>query len=321
MTKLTSSFKMSYLREKNNTTPYYAAGKGTAAARSETNVEAGDTALLTGMDKILSVDIKAATQEPEVIDEINSGVFGSENFTPAVKPKENTIEMLLQTANFWTLVTTQVANSPTANSINTAIGVVNSFMLHIEDAITYLDLFGCYPTKYTLKISRDKPITQTLNFKCRKADPSVAVTNHPATSTASKMTRVNLTELTIDSVTLAALEIQDATIEIDFEWNETELINDEFMYEVTLKNVKPRVIVDFLAPNNATYTSNWEYLLFINTIKTGTIEFTIGSLIVNQQFTNMVLKVCESRAISEKGLQKIHTEWEGGATTQFATGT
>lgn len=318
MTKLTNAFKASYLREKNDTTPLYAAGDGTAA-REESNVIAGDKAKLTAFDKILSVNIKLPKQEPEVIDEINSGVFGSENHSKAVVPQECTIETLLSTANLWTLATTQVANSPTANSINTAIGVVNSFMLHIEDAITYLDFFGCYLTKYSIKITKDRPITQSITFKSRKGDPSVAVTDHPS-ATGTKMVRTNLTELTIDTVALASLEITEATIEIDFEWNEVEIINDEFMYEVTLKNVKPRVIVDYLAPNNATYTNNWEYLLSINTIKLGTIEFTIGSLIVKQQFTNMVLKVCESRDISEKGLQKMHVEWEGGATTQFATG-
>ena len=320
MTKLTSAIKVSYLREKNNTTPYYAAGKGTAAARSETNVEVGDTASLTAFDKLLSLNIKIPKQEPEVIDEVNSGVFGAENHSKAVVPQECTIETLLSTANLWTLSSTQVANSPTANSINTAIGTVNSFMLHLEDAITYLDFMGCYLTKYSLKITKDKPITQTITFKSRKGLPSVAVTNHPAAS-GTKMIRSNLTELTIDSVQLASLEITEATIEVDFEWNETEVINDDFMYEPTLKNVKPRVIVDYLSPNNATYTNNWEYKLSLNTIYTATIEFTIGSLIANQQLTNMVLKVCDSRDITEKGLQKMHVEWEGGATTQFATGT
>jgi hypothetical protein len=319
MTKLTSALKISYKREMNNTTPLYAAGKGISTARSGTNVEVGDTASLTAFDKVLSLNIKIPKQEPEVIDEVNSGVFGAENHSKAVVPQECTIETLLSTANLWTLATTQVANSPIANSINTAIGVVNSFMFHLED-FAQLDFFGCYLTQYVIKITRDRPITQSITFKSRKGDPSVIVTNHPA-ATGTKMIRSNLTELTIDSVLLAALEITEATIEINYEWNEPEILNDDFTYEPSLKNVKPKVIVDYLAPNNSTYTSNWEYLLSINTIKLATIEFTIGSLIVNQQLTNMVLKVCDSRDISEKGLQKMHAEFEGGATTQFATGT
>lgn len=292
-----SALKAAILREETAAhAPLYASGKGTSTARTETPVAAGDTALLTALDKIISLTLKPPMNNPEKQEFLNQTAYGGDDFSAGVKSDESEMVCAFQTANLLNLAIQQVDTSKT---IEAAIGLVNSFMFHKEDPNGAVDLMGCCPTQWRCDITKDKIVTQTLKWKARSGKASVAVTNHPAQSTATKSLRKDLTVFSLGGVAIATLQIEKASFGIDLEWDETEVLNDEYGFEKTLKKVTWFFEAEYQAPNNATYASSWEALKLTNTVKADLAGAVVLGSLFSWDFTNLLLKDISSSEYPE----------------------
>lgn len=317
MTKNVKNLKFAIKREMDGSSnPMYAAGKGTTA-RAETPVAAGDTAVLNiPADQIISATFGITKYSRKVQDTINDTALGGEEAYEGVDSEESEIQMLFQSDNFMKLLTFLPNGSTTTEA---SIGLVDSFMIHIEDGTKNIDLVGCYPTEFSLDISMDKPIIQTLKFKHRKLVASVAVTNLAAVSTAAKNRRTNLEHFIIGTTDIAALEMISAKWTIKIDWNEAKILNDDYIYEPTIKKITYQQVADYLTPNDATYANTWEYLLSTSTMKTDLAATVKVASLVAKNFTNMVLVDAKASEYNEKGNIKYHVEIESTKATVIST--
>jgi len=303
MVKYASSLKICKLTA--NETAYGGGKAGTRA--SPVALAAGDTASTTGVDKIISASIKLPNQMIEQMDEVNAAAYGTDDYVAEVSADPSSLDMFFQTTTFYDLIV--------ASTVGT---ITDSQLWHIEDGVAPIDLLGSYATKWSVKIDRGKPSIQTFEWGCRKAIASATVTNHVAASTATKSHSSNLTVLTIDSVTLANLELKSAVITIENEWTIVKILNDLFVYEATLKKRTILIDVTFLAPNNATWTNNWEYKMSLGTAQTPfSAVMTFDAPSLSKTFSNMIIKEFTGREYqNQNGETEFHAVFKStGATT------
>jgi len=299
MTKNVSNLRFGALREKTaGSIGVYGAGKGVLARLDTPLISTDGALLLVVQNKTISAKFATAKYVRKQHDTLNDSALGGTEIYDEVASEESEITMLLQD-DTWFKLAAFISDGTTTPQVS--IGSPCSFTLHYEDGTKKVDLIGCYLTEYTVNVEMDKPITQTIKFKHRKAIESAAMAAFPAISTTAIMRRTNLIHAIFGTTDVAALEMIKASLSIKFEWNESKVLNDDFLYEATIKKVTWKMTADYLTPNDGTQSNMWESKMNLNVPITNlAANFTVGTIIA-REMTNMALVECVASDYGEKG--------------------